>query len=232
MTLRSPLDSVTGAVVIRKVGGLGGGLGVEGNLNVGGSAAFSGDVSFKAPVNFLSPLESTDYMSGAVTVVGGVGIGKRLNVQGNVQFNSALGVTGATTIGGATTIAGVTTINNTLNVNGSSSFIASFKNSTNANGISIQVGAPTPANANNFVEFRNSSGTVVGRIEGETIAELHTTNSDWTEESRAYAVNQGLGITATVIAGLNLGSWYCIGSRCCRPFLRPFLSYINCRRWS
>lgn len=177
------IDSVSGALVVKT-----GGIGVAGNLNVGGSAAFSGDVSFKAPVLFLSPLESTGPTVGAVTVVGGVGIGKRLNVQGAVDFNTTLNVDGATTLNGTATIAGVTTINNTLNVNAASSFVANFVN-TNTNGISIQVGAATPANANNFIEFRNSSGGVVGRIEGETLTELTTNNTDYASEVRQYTAD-------------------------------------------
>lgn len=220
------LDSVTGALVLRKVGGVGGGLGVEGNLNVGGSAAFSGDVSFKAPVIFLSPLESTGPTVGAVTVVGGAGIGKRLNVQGDGRFYSAFRVDGATTLIGATTISGVTTINNTLNVNASSSFIANFVN-TNTNGISIQVGAGTPSNANNYVEFRNSSGAIVGRIEGETQSDLENNNNDYKAEIRQYegdiafgAIDVAAGAYDVAVAGVDLAaslssSTACVGFGAC-----------------
>jgi len=229
------LDSITGALVIRKVGGVGGGLGVEGNLNVGGSAAFSGDVSFKAPVSFLSPLESTGPTVGAVTVVGGVGIGKRLNVQGAVDFNTTFNVDGATTLGGTATIAGVTTINNTLNVNASSSFIANYIN-TNTNGISIQVGAATPGNGNNFIEFRNNSGGVVGRIEGETLAELTGNNSDYLFESRQYeadiafgAIDVAAGAYDVAVAGVDLAaslssSAPCVGFGAC--ITSPIPSFI------
>lgn len=224
------IDSVSGALVVRS-----GGIGVEGNLNVGGAAAFSGDVSFKAPVLFLSPLESTGPTVGAVTVVGGVGIGKRLNVTGNVRFTNNLFVGGATTLNGTATIAGVTTINNTLNVNAASSFIANFVN-TNTNGISIQVGAATPGNANNFLEFRNSSGGVVGRIEGETLTELTSNNSDYAFESRQYegdiafgAIDVAAGAYDVAVAGVDLAASLssatpCVGFGAC--ITAPIPSFI------
>ncbi len=225
------LDSVTGALVVRS-----GGIGVEGNLNVGGSAAFSGDVSFKAPVIFLSPLESTGPTVGAVTVVGGVGIGKRLNVTVNVAFTNAFSVGGATTLNGTATIAGVTTINNTLNVNASSSFIANYINSTNGNGISIQVANAAPGNDNQFIEFRNSTGGIVGRIEGETLPELISNNSDYAFESRQYEGDIAFGAIDVVggaydvaVAGVDLAASLssataCVGFGAC--ITAPIPSFI------
>lgn len=224
------IDSVSGALVVRS-----GGIGVEGNLNVGGAAAFSGDVSFKAPVIFLSPLESTGPTVGAVTVVGGVGISKRLNVTGNANFSNALSVGGATTLNGSATIAGITTINNTLNVNAASSFIANFVN-TNTNGISIQVGAASPGNANNFVEFRNSSGGVIGRIEGETQTQLENANNDYKAEIRQYegdiafgAIDVVAGAYDVAVAGVDLAaslssSTPCVGFGAC--ITAPIPSFI------
>ncbi len=179
--------TTSGALVIST-----GGLGVAGNFNVGGTSTFGGPIAFGESVAFTDPAESINPATGAVTVVGGVGIGKRLNVTGDVAFSNALSVGGATTLNGTATIAGVTTINNTLNVNASSSFIANYVN-TNTNGISIQVGAATPGNANNFVEFRNSSGGVVGRIEGETLAELTTINGNYANEIRQYQADIAFG---------------------------------------
>ncbi|MBK9246769.1 MAG: hypothetical protein IPM69_01315 [Ignavibacteria bacterium] len=59
-----------------------------------------------------------------------------------------------------------------LAVTGSGDFAAEFTNTTNANGISIKVGAGTPNNDNDFVRFLDQGGTTRGRIEGQTIAEL------------------------------------------------------------
>ena len=67
-------------------------------------------------------------------------------------------------------------------------FIASFTNPNNGNGISIQVGNGTPAHANALVQFRNSGGSVIGNIEGETLSELHA-NSDYIEALRVYDAN-------------------------------------------
>ncbi len=207
----------TGALVVN------GGLGLGGNLNVGGASKFGGPVAFAAAVTISDLTQSTNIGSGALIVGGGVGIGKRLNVGEGGLFESTLGVNGITSlnntlqstgitngaltvaggagiaqnlnIGGSLTTAGLTTINNTLNVNGSGSYIANFVNSNANNGISIQVGAPTPANANNFVTFKNAGGVTVGRIQGETISELQS-NQD-------YLVNKGsldLAVTLSAIS--------------------------------
>jgi hypothetical protein len=111
--------------------------------------------TFNDMVNITDDTQSGGTGSGALKVAGGAGIAKNVH------------------IGGTLTAAGVTTINNTLNVNGGSSYVANFVNSTNANGISIQVNAATPANANDFITFKNSGGGTVGRIEGQTADELH-----------------------------------------------------------
>ncbi len=215
------IDSVTGALVVKT-----GGIGVAGNLNVGGAAAFSGEVSFKAPVLFLSPLESTGPTVGAVTVVGGVGIGKRLNVAGNTYLSGDLTTLGSTVLLGTALINGATTINNTLSVSASSSFVANFVNTSNQNGISIQVAGATPANANNFIEFRNGTGGVVGRVEGETLAEL-LNNDDYKVEIKSLdlaitmaSIDVATGAVGVVMAGVELvaastSSTGCVGLGAC-----------------
>ena len=193
-------STTTGTLVVN------GGLGLGGNLNVGGASKFGGPVAFAAAVTISDTTQSTNTASGALIVGGGVGVGKRLNVKEGGLFESTLAVNGVTSlnstlqstgiangalkvaggagiaqnvnIGGSLTTAGVATINNTLNVNGSGSYIANFVNSNANNGISIQVGAPTPSNANNFVTFKNAGGSTVGRIEGETVSELQS-NEDY-----------------------------------------------------
>jgi len=130
-----------------------GGVGIGLNLNVGGAAMIGGMITIK------DLTESIDSATGALKVLGGVGIKKRLNVRGNASFGNTLHVIRTASL------------NDLLSVTSSESFIANFINTGNNNGISIQVNDPAPGNDNNFMEFRNSGGGVVGRIEGENISE-------------------------------------------------------------
>ncbi len=201
---------------------VGGGAYIAKNLYIGGIAKFGGPAAFGGAVTITDPSESVSTSTGALRIpYGGVGIGKRLNVGGGVLFESTLGVAGITSItnatqstatnngalilaggagigknvniGGNLITTGITTLNNTLNVNASSSYIANFVNSTDANGISIQVAAGTPDSDNDFINFKNSSGNTVGRIEGQTEAEL-LSSDDYKDElaSRAYDVTAGI----------------------------------------
>jgi hypothetical protein len=211
---------------------VGGGAYIAKNLYIGGIAKFGGPAAFGGAVTITDATESVSTSTGALKIpYGGVGIGKRLNVGGGVLFESTLGVAGVTNItnatqstatnngalilaggagigknvniGGALTSAGITTLNNTLNVNASSSYIANFVNSTNANGISIQVGNATPNNSNDFVTFRKSSGAIVGRIEGETLAELNA-DPDYVNEKNAFIFEVTTGSVDLAIAGFEV----------------------------
>ncbi|MEO6252970.1 MAG: hypothetical protein ABIO79_06680, partial [Ferruginibacter sp.] len=169
---------------------VGGGAYIAKNLYIGGIAKFGGPAAFGGAVTITDGSESVSTSTGALMIpYGGVGIGKRLNVGGGVLFASTLGVTGITSltnatqsnavgdgalilaggagigknvnIGGTLTTAGITTLNNTLNVTAGSPYIAKFKNTTDANGISIEVANGTPGNANNFITFYKQGGTLV-----------------------------------------------------------------------
>jgi hypothetical protein len=91
---------------------------------------------------------------------------------------------------------------------GNGNFVATFVNTNtgagNSNGIAIQLGPSTPNNGNDFVQFRDGSGGVVGRIEGQTIPELP--NDDEYMEYVAkldYLVDGAIG--AKTDAGIALG---------------------------
>lgn len=131
-------------------------LSVDGAADLNNTLNVDGTTSLNSMVSITDATQSTSTVTGALKVAGGVGVVKNVH------------------IGGTLTAAGVTTINNTLNVNGSSSYVANFVNSTSANGISIQVAEGTPSTDNNFVTFKNSGGNTVGRVEGQTGAELLT----------------------------------------------------------
>lgn len=137
------VNPMTGALKVS------GGTGIGLNLNVGGAAGIGGMLTI------LDSTQSIDTTTGALKVFGGVGIRRRLNVKGAASFANTL------------SILGTASLNNTMYVKNSGSFIANFINTSNQNGISIQVANAVPEWANNFMEFRNSSGGVVGYIEGE-----------------------------------------------------------------
>ncbi|MFM8840861.1 MAG: hypothetical protein ACKOFB_07170, partial [bacterium] len=116
-------------------------------------------------------------------------------------------------------------------------FTATFINSatTGGNGINIQLmQTAAPNNANDFVRFSNSSGGIVGRIEGQTITSTADNsgelgNSDqYVRELALYgyiidaaktdssaAVRElAIGITKTVLEGVEVGiEWTDVGTR-------------------
>lgn len=197
-----------------------GGVGIDKGLTIGGDVKIGGNTSFSGPLHVNDPTESVSTSTGAVIVKGGVGIAKKITVGGAANLLDSLNILGITTlknetqssatssgslvvnggagiaknvnIGGTLTTAGVATINNTLKVNASSNYVAEFTNSTDANGISIQVGTSSVKNSNNFVTFKNSSGSTVGRIEGETLDEMHNSETyKFDLASKVYDVTGG-----------------------------------------
>ena len=208
-------STTTGGLVVK------GGLGLGGNLNVGGISKFGGPVAFAAAVNITDETESTNLTSGALIVSGGLGIAKRLNVGGGVLFSSTLGVTGitnlfnttqsSTTTNGAFVVNGGVGILKNLNVGGTfnvtngEDYVATFTNTTNANGISIQVANGDPSNSNNFITFRNSSGGVVGRIEGETLDQLRDSD-DYKFDRRGLVYDVASGALNLGLATYDLAS--------------------------
>ena len=216
---------------------VGGGAYIAKNLFIGGIAKFGGPAAFGGAVTISDPTQSTSPLTGALKVAGGVGIGKNLNVGGKGSFvdslrlagvanitnvtqsttiaNGALLVSGGAgiaknvNIGGALTTTGISTVNNVLNVNATSDYAANFT-TTGANGISIQVGVVTPGNSNNFVTFKSNNGTTVGRIEGETVAELSdneeykVTKDGLTLVRDLAALDATIGAAEIVVAAIEL----------------------------
>ena len=209
-------STTTGGLVVK------GGFGLGGNLNVGGISKFGGPVAFAAAVNITDETESISTTTGALIVSGGLGIAKKMYVGGAVSLGGTLGVTGISnfystaqstaTTNGALVISGGVGIAKNLNVGGTfnvstnADYIANFINTSNANGISIQVanGSPGPSNSNNFITFRNSSGNVVGRIEGETLDELHN-NTDYILDKRGMDYDVASGALDLALATFDLG---------------------------
>jgi hypothetical protein len=209
-------NATTGALKVT------GGTGVGLQLNVGGTASV------------LDTTQSTNAITGALKVSGGTGIGLQLNVKGMTSFLDTTQSTNTTTgalkvsggfgisknlfIGKDLNVAGLTTLNNGLNlsdsmtVNSTGSFIANFVNTTNQNGISIQIANASPGWNNNYMEFRKASGAVVGRIEGENAAQ-YKNNPTYLLEIEALnyrvlsaAIAVAVATITVVVAGYTLGS--------------------------
>ena len=217
-------SATTGALKI--LGGFGIGL----QLNIGGVTSI------------LDATQSTNSFTGALKIAGGVGIKRKLNVGGMASILNTTNATSTTTgafkatgaltisknlnVGGDLTVNGLTTLNNdlqiskTLNVTSSGPWIAEFVNTTNANGISIQVANAMTGITNNLMEFRNTSGSVVGRVEGEPASavalnpryQLELTNLEY------RITSAGIGIAAAgatlAIAVKNLIAWTSSSTGC------------------
>ena len=213
-TLQST-STTTGGLVVR------GGFGLGGNLNVGGTSKFGGPVAFAAAVSITDETESTNTTTGALIVSGGVSIAKRLNVGGGVLLGSTLGIAGITNVNNTTQSSATTNgafvvnggvgilknlnVGGTFNVTNGSDYVATFTNTTNANGISIQVANGTPDNSNNYITFRNSSGRVVGRIEGETLDQLRDSD-DYKFDRRGLVYDVASGALNLGLATYDLAS--------------------------
>jgi len=244
---------------------IGGGAYIRENLYVGGIAKFGGPVGFGAAVAITDGTQSTSKGTGALKVSGGVGIGLNLNVGGAATIGGMLTikdltqsidsttgalkifggmgirrnlqVAGAVSIANAFTVNGVTTLTNVLNVTNASNYIAEFINSTDQNGISIQVANPNPGWSNNFVEFRNSGGGVVGRIEGENGSQ-YTSNPDyvrrltlintWVDAAELIVIEAALNVAmaSADVAAAASSSTACLGLGACVTFPIPSLIIV------
>lgn len=170
----------SGALVVR------GGLGLARNLYVGGAANFGGSTSFGGAVNITDATQSVNPMTGALVVTGGAGIGGNLNVGGDVKFDKTLSIVTAGTLSNSSPNTGL--------------HVAHFENTGNGSGIQIKVGAATPHNNNNFITFLNSSGTTVGRIEGEN-GDADLANNREYQDTKAFLITDiVIAATAEAIA--------------------------------
>ena len=169
--------------------------------------------------NTLNTVGATTLRS-TLGVTGATTLSNTLGVTGATNLSSTLGVTGATALSNSLTVAGATTLNNSLAANGQvtiSTAVGGGDGSYGAyplrvqgsdQGIAIKLNAGTPDNSNNFVTFFNSSGNAVGRIEGQTSAEVGTDpqfifdNAILVAEEIKAGVNVVLAIIPVVVAGV------------------------------
>ena len=83
-------------------------------------------------------------------------------------------------------------------------YVAQFYNpTTGGNGIKIKIANTTPSISNYFVNFENATGGSVGRITGQTLAEMYASNS-YKEEKRKLEKERELKIQKAVFSGLGL----------------------------
>lgn len=173
-------------------------------------------------------LDGTATMNSSLQLTGSALLNNTLTVAGTTQINNTLSATGDTALGNSLTVAGATQINSTLNVSNNTALsgtlavanTADFSNrvtisaglgsgSSNydnyplrvqgsANGIAVKTTAGTPNNDHNFMTFFNSSGTVVGRIEGETWENK--------QQSRDYIYDTTIYAAELALAGVNVVS--------------------------
>lgn len=209
----SSTSVTTGALVVN------GGVGIGENLNVGGIAKFGGPVEFGGAVSITDETESTDSGSGALIVSGGVGIKKRLNVDGAAQVNNTFKVETSNVVD----IPSGYDPDLSSDAKVGTGHIAHFRNTDNGSGILVQLGAGTPHNKNNFMTFINSSGQIVGRIEGENGAadlannrgyqdDLSFADDDIILESTSMAIVVAEGVMQTIeLAGAIGSSTVCVG---------------------
>ena len=82
--------------------------------------------------------------------------------------------------------------------------VATFtNNASDGHGIRVQLGKAAPDNSNDYVQFRNSGGTVLGRIEGETTDNLGA-NEMWQFEKSEIDRMVQMGQTSKDVGDVNL----------------------------
>jgi hypothetical protein len=215
-TLRSTLG-VTGATSLQNT------LGVSGPTTLGSTLGVAGATSLASTLNTVGATT----LRSSLGVDGPTNLGNTLNTVGATTLRSTLGVTGASTLGSTLTVAGATTLNNSLAANGQ----VTIRTNLGANqgsyaayplrvegsgqGLAIKLNAGTPNNDNNFITFFNSSGSAVGRIEGETSGEATSTpefifdNSILVAEEAKAIANQIAAAIPVAVGGVGVSAGPC-----------------------
>lgn len=154
-------------------------------------------------------------------------VGEDLDVGGNAQFDSDVSIDNNLNVSGTTILEGATTINNSLAANGQVTINANVSGGDasygayplrvegSAQGIAVKLTEGTPDNSNNFMTFFNSSGSAVGRIEGETLGEATSTpefifdNSILVAEEANAIANQISAVIPVVVGGVGASTGPC-----------------------
>lgn len=185
-TLRNTLD-VTGATTLNNTLNTVGATTLRSTLGVTGATELSSTLNTVG----AATLRNTLGVAGATTlgstlgVTGASTLSNTLHVVGATTLDNTLNTLGAATLGSSLAVAGATTLNNSLAANGQVTINTAASGGDNSysayplrvqgsgQGIAIKLNAGTPDNSNNFVTFFNSTGSAVGRIEGQTAADVY-----------------------------------------------------------
>ena len=137
------------------------------NVAVGGNFSASGSADLDAGLRLdgLALIEGNATIQDDVTSFDTLRVNDVVTVHGTPSFQRGLTVDGSTTTRRLNA-------SNMLTVTSRNGYVARFKNdqtSATQGGVKIKVGNNLPGNANQFMSFNNSSGTQVGRIEGEKV---------------------------------------------------------------
>lgn len=234
-------DLSAGSLIVTGDATLTGILDVDGTWDVDGASATVG---------------GNAYVDGAVnldrsTFGGTASLSSHLMTNGTFATGSTVTVTNATVTGGTTNLNGQTTITSTQNesalnvtVDRADGYAATFRNTkgTGGQGIVFQSGHNHPGNDNNYVEFENGQGQVIGRIEGvledevsgdgevsyiRTSLDVAIKSGIWTTTNST--VSLGLAIFDLVGAVKDVATWSssttaCLGNGACATF--PVVSMI------
>ncbi|MFK7758283.1 MAG: hypothetical protein AB8B53_15235 [Flavobacteriales bacterium] len=154
------------------------------NLYVGGQTTLDQTLT----VNGISVMnqslsvlnQSAAYLSGTLQVDDAATLGNSLQVDGTADFNNQVTI-------------------DSFEEGGESSYGAyPLRVEGSSQGIAIKVNPNEPGSANNFVSFFNGGGGIVGRIEGQTVAEF--------ESSPEHLFQLATFAAESVTAGVNLGT--------------------------
>ena len=142
----------------------------------------------------------TTDINGALNIIGTeslIGSGTILGTQTLTGLSTIIGtqnIFGLQTILGTEIVNGVDSINGNLVVTSDADYVAKFKNTSNRNGISIQLNNSVPDLNNRFISFRDGSDNPVGRIVGESPTDLLLS-------SRIIRALYDMGIDLLLVAG-------------------------------
>ncbi len=194
------------------------------NITVLGQSDLQGNVYVGGTGNFYDSLvvhaNNPTILGGSLNVQGNATLDSNLLVLGNLEVRGNTNLNRNLTVGDTTRNEGLTihdapvfsndqvTINASLPANQNNYNNYPLRVEGSAQGIAVKVTAGTPNSNNNFITFFNSSNNAVGRIEGQTQAEMTS--------SAEYIFNTAV-LTADVItaaAGLlaaSTSSTICVG---------------------
>ncbi len=192
-TLNNTLD-VSGATVLNNTLNVTGETILENNLTVDGTTQLNQELIVDGETNLNQGLNVNNSYP---TLLSG-----SLTTQGNTSLNGSAALNGPTTINNTLTANGTTCFNDQVTIKSNESGDDTSYNAYplrvegSDQGIAIKVNSSLPDKTNNYISFFNSSGSVIGRIEGQTESNL--------VNSADYIYVSATLLAAEVAAGANL----------------------------